>query len=360
MAAPFLSQPIASRDNVQRGQVQLDDALAFRMPGSLLGGRPRGAGDSVPGGGNRGGVAADPGAFQFINSASPTPISSATASRSHVRGGAVMNKNGNGWQKLGAVKLASTPPGSRQERCRRISCSPRRTRGGDSSSRDCSPSSLSPLSGAGGSRRGRRGQRGSIHVSPCRYKKGDSNDDGDRATTSAVSTSPKRQSMSALKILEGAATTVVAAAPANGDGVGRSSNTNTSTSRNREESISTCPKVVVEGSRIDLRALDRAKVGTSDRPRAYQCADGSIVVLGRERMLSVQPEAGESPGAGKGWGSAEWKWGGLAGEQSPPGRSSGVVTWVLRYAQLESCCVNVSAGHMERSVGDVVVEVTAR
>ena len=40
---------------------------------------------------------------------------------------------------------------------------------------------------------------------------------------------------------------------------------------------------------------------------------------------------------------------------------SGTVNWTLEYGELESCCLKVSAGEeSDRSVVDVVVEVTAR
>ncbi|CAM9497960.1 unnamed protein product, partial [Ectocarpus sp. 12 AP-2014] len=109
--------------------------------------------------------------------------------------------------------------------------------------------------------------------------------------------------------------------------------------------------VVTEGSRIDLRGLDRAKGGNN--PRAYRCKDGSIVVLGRERMLSVLPEGSSGAESGSGVDGGNGGGGGAG--------SSGLVTWVLRYTELESCSINVSAGkESEHAVGDVVVEVTTR
>ncbi|CAM9158805.1 unnamed protein product, partial [Ectocarpus sp. 13 AM-2016] len=111
------------------------------------------------------------------------------------------------------------------------------------------------------------------------------------------------------------------------------------------------PAVVTEGSRIDLRGLDRAKGGNN--PRAYRCKDGSIVVLGRERMLSVLPDGSSGAESDSGIDGGKGGGGGAG--------SSGLVTWVLRYTELESCSINVSAGkESEHAVGDVVVEVTTR
>lgn len=362
MAAPFL--PITPRGDVHRRQVQLDEALSFRAVRGNPSSPARASISTVVGGAPHGGDVGDLDSLRSIDGKSPSRKSSAISSTGRSCGGAVMNKSGNGYQRLGAVKLEMTPPGGDQVHNRRqLSCSPQRTRGGDTSDKDCSPSS--PV---GGGRRGRSGSHGgrdrriSLSRSPCRNSKnyrGAVNSRGDSPCR------PQRQSLSPLKIADvAAASTDAALATAMTDI--RSVQVDGGGGRSRKES-SSARQAVVKGSRIDLRALDRSKGKPGDKPRGYHCADGSIVVLGRERMLRVQPEAvfssedHVSGGSGDGGKDSE------SGERREraaqqifsPGRW-GIVTWVLRFEQVESCCVNVSAANGERAVGAVVVEVTAR
>lgn len=352
LAAPFLQQqPIISRESNQRGQVQLDDAIAFRMPVSL---RERAraspfapvgaAASNVPGGED----VKDVGALRSIYGNSPPRRSTSPGSRSLSRSrGAVMNKDGNGWQKLGAVKLALTPPElNRQGSRRRASCSPRSRRAGDTSFRECSPTAR-PRGDAGG----HISRRLSISTSPCRNNgrvsgiisavigdRDESNGVRSRSHIAHLLNSPRRTAAS------DAPDTSERASAAGGD-------LGCTLSRIRRESNSPC-RPVVEGSRLDLRALDSVKTGKADRPKAYECTDGSFVILGRERMVSVRPEEGYV---------GEIGWDGGTGGRARYARNSGVVTWVVRYGEVESCCVNVSAGKgAQRYVGDVVVEVTTR
>lgn len=103
------------------------------------------------------------------------------------------------------------------------------------------------------------------------------------------------------------------------------------------------------GSVLDLDDFEQGD-GTRS-PRTYCCRDGSLVVLGTETIVSARPDTAEPSAPGLG--------GRQGGAARTPGRA--VVSWALSYEELESCCVNVSAGKGgERSVGDVVVEITSR
>lgn len=334
MAAPFWSQQhpaiVSSRENTKRGQDLLDNALAFRMPGAFVGrprssplcpagGAPAAAAVATGGeveaaaGGEAEAESSNGGALRAISTNSP-PRTNSPLSRSGV------SKRGRGAQRgrLGAVKLAATPPRDEEQRQQRLlsrSSSP--TRGGRGRDPDPaaegSPSPPAAPRGAGGILR-----RMSFSASP-----------------------PRRGLVKALaRVL-----------PFGGGGGGGSrretaggepSPCATPTATESRAAAGVAPRrMIVEGSRIDLRNLDRAKGG--GKPRAYSCRDGSVVVIGRERMLSVLPdERATASGDGGGGGG-------------------GVVTWVLRYRAMESCCINVSAAkESERSVGDVVVEVTTR
>ncbi|CBN80077.1 Formin-like 3 [Ectocarpus siliculosus] len=356
MAAPFLPtnpphiQP--SRENTRRGHELLDNALAFRMPGAFGSARPRqpGVADDRVGAGNGGG-----GALRTIDGNSPprsTPPSSPSrgrSSRAAVAGGggggdaraAGVRKRGRGAQRgrLGAVKLDATPPkdggsGGSRSGCELPSAAVEPAAATTAPLRSCSPSA-SPLQECGMG--------------------------GGLLRRLSLSKSPPRRGLSFKNVL-----------PFGGGGGGGGGGGETGSSTHRCRAVAkpaaaagvggeragtgAAPRrpaaVVTEGSRIDLRGLDRAKGGNN--PRAYRCKDGSIVVLGRERMLSVLPD-GSSSGAESGSGIDGGNGGGGGAG------SSGLVTWVLRYTELESCSINVSAGkESEHAVGDVVVEVTTR
>lgn len=346
MAAPFLPtnpphiQP--SRENTKRGQELLDNALAFRMPGAFGSARPRqpGVADDRVGAGNGGG-----GALRTIDGNSPprsTPPSSPSrgrSSRAAVAGGggdaraAGVRKRGRGAQRgrLGAVKLEATPPkdggsGSSRSGCELPSAVVETAAVTTAPLRSCSPPA-SPSQGCGVG--GGLLRRLSLSKSPPRrtlYFKnvlpfGGGGGGGETGSTHRCRAVAK---------------------PAAAAGVG-GERAGTGAGPRRP------PAVVTEGSRIDLRGLDRAKGGNN--PRAYRCKDGSIVVLGRERMLSVLPYGSSGAESGSG----------VSGGGDGGAGSSGVVTWVLRYTELESCSINVSAGkESEHAVGDVVVEVTTR
>ena len=334
MAAPFLSpnpqhiQP--SRENTKRGHELLDNALSFRMPGAFAG-RPRHGSneDAAHDGGGGGGK----GALQVIDGNSPPRSTPASPPRGRGRR-ATGAKRGRGAQRgrLGAVKLEVTPPKSRSD------CDGGGG-GGDgglpsSGGRGMSqpPSPAAPPSpqgrGAGGCGGGNFLRRMSSSMSPPRRGLA-----GAFARVLPFGAGDKECGASPCRAIANPNPAPVAAGTAAaGAGAGAGA-------------VGTAPRRrggVTEGSRIDLRGLDRAKGG--NQPRAYHCKDRSVVVLGRERMLSVLPDDG---GGGGGGGDG--------------GGGSGVVTWVLRYTELESCCINVSAGkESECSVGDVIVEVTTR
>lgn len=325
MAAPFLSpnpqhiQP--SRENTRRDHELLDNALSFRMPGAFAG-HPRHGGNetavknkAAAGGGGKG-------ALQAIDGNSPPRSTPASPPRGRGRT-AVGAKGGRGAQRgrLGAVKLEVTPPKSEGD------CDGGGLPSSGGRGRSQTPS---PQGGEAGGCGGRGGgnflRRMSSSMSPPRrglagafarvlpFGTGENDYDA----------SPCRAVANPNPAPEVEAGTAAATATAGAGG--------------------TAPRRrggVTEGSTIDLRGLDRAKGG--NQPRAYHCKDRSVVVLGRERMLSVLPD--DSDGGGGAGGAS----------------GSGVVTWVLRYTELESCCINVSAGkESECSVGDVVVEVTTR
>lgn len=323
MAAPFLSQPqqvITSRENTRRGHELLDNALAFRMPGAFPGRShdscPTAAADDV----SSGGTGAGDGALRAINGNSPPPpprVHPPAAGSS----GASTSKRGRAVGRLGAVKLALTPPrgGERQPRPSSTSPPPTRERGGS-----CIESCASPPEGAAMSRR------------------------------VSVSSSPARR-----RGLAGAFASVLPFGGGGGDGGGdgRSDSQVERPPSPCGTPLATPHRAVVEGSYIDLRKLDRAK--GRNQPRAYRCRDGSFVVLGSERMLSVRPGEKE---AARGAGAPPAPGSGAAAAAAAAGQArGGIVTWVLRYGELDSCCINVSAAkESERSVGDVVVEVVSR
>ncbi|CAN0082150.1 unnamed protein product, partial [Discosporangium mesarthrocarpum] len=118
-------------------------------------------------------------------------------------------------------------------------------------------------------------------------------------------------------------------------------------------------RLVGEGSRIDLRQLERS-TGASG-PQIFQCRGGEVVILGKQRMLCVRPEvAAAGPGVAP-----------TALEQGPRGKRGegkwreegrfGMVTWEVKFPLVESFCVNVSSGAgPDQQVGDVLVDITAR
>eukprot|EP00903_Cladosiphon_okamuranus_P016298 g15030.t1 len=331
MAAPFLSPSLQniqpSRENTRRGHELLDNALSFRMPGAFAG-RPRQGSNETTTQNEATAAAAGggKGALQAIDGNSPPRPSPASPGRGRGRtaGGA---KRGRGAQRgrLGAVKLEVTPPKSRGDGGTAFPSSGGR-------GRSQTPSPQGGEAGGDGGEGGRGGflRRMSSSLSPPH-----------RGLAGAFAqvlpfgagekeygASPCRGVADPIPGPEEIAAGAASAATATGEG-----------------GAGTAPRRrggVTKGSRIDLRGLDRAKGGS--RPRAYHCKDRSVVVLGRERMLSVLPDDGNGDGGGAG---------GAGGR--------GVVTWVLRYTELESCCINVSAGKdSECSVGDVIVEVTTR
>lgn len=322
LAAPFLPQQnldaLSSRENAIRGQDLLDNALAFRMPGAFAGRprnsttRPMTAGDDVgPVGRGRAGKD-NGGALRAINGNSPPRESS--PSTTHARG--LSSKRGRGAQRgrLGAVKLAVTPPG--KEERRRVSCSPSPSSGGRNEAAGDSYSSQQP---------GRLG----------------------RSRRVSWSSSPPRRGLASAF----ASVLPFGAISDNGTSPPRRGGNRESTGGEWWPSATTpgAHRAIVEGSRIDLRKLDRARGG--GLPRAYRCRDGSVVVLGERRMVSARPSNATADFV---VAPAD----GVAGAGEAHG---GVVTWVLGYGELESCSINVSAGkESERSVGDVVVEITTR
>lgn len=364
MAAPFLApnphhiQP--SRENTRRGHDLLDNALAFRMPGAFAG-RPRRSspprrrpGDTdngAAGNGDGNGRGGGGGALRTIDgnspprSISPSSPSSRGRGRASGGGGSGGNKRGRAAQRggrLGAVKLEVTPPKESRSGCDSglngsdlppsiIAVEPSAA-AAVAVRRACSVTPSPPASpqqegsagcgvGSGFLRRmslsasppPRRGLAGAFaRVLPF---------DGGGGGAGGTGGEDRDQCSPCRAVANPRQAAAVAAGPAG-----------TTAPRRRSAAVT-------EGSRIDLRGLDRAKGG--NQPRAYRCRDSSVVVLGRERMLSVLPDDRDS----------------TSGTSS----SCGVVTWVLRYTELESCCINVSAGkELERSVGDVVVEVTTR
>lgn len=348
MAAPFLSpdpnhiQP--SRENTRRGHELLDNALSFRMPGAFAG-RPR-FGDNGNAAHNGGaGVGAGKGALQAIDGNSPPRSTPASPPRGRGRSAAGAGaKRGRGARRgrLGAVKLEITPPKSRSDY----------DSGGDGSL----PSSSAATSGGRG-----RSQAPSPATPPSPHGEeagcGGDSGGGNFLRRMSSSMSPPRRGLAGAfaRVLPfGAAEKEHGASPRRAV-----ANPNpppvAAAAAAAAGAAATAPRRrggVTEGSRIDLRGLDRAKGG--NQPRAYHCKDRSVVVLGRERMLSVLPDNGDS-------GLGDSGLGGGGGGGAGGGAGSGVVTWVLRYTELESCCINVSAGkESECSVGDVIVEVTTR
>lgn len=350
IAAPFLSpnphhiQP--SRENTKRGHDLLDNALAFRMPGSFAGrprpssppGRQRHSGDTDSGGsvGKGGGIGQ---ALRAIDGNSPPrSISPSSPARRRGRGGSGGgNKRGRAAQRgrLGAVKLEATPPKSKS---------------GCDSGRDLPPSMIAleePVARVAGpsadsvSLSSHASLQEGAEAPPCVVGSG-------FIRRMSLSTSPPRRG------LAGAFARVFPFGGGAGDPRVEEKDQGLpcravvhprqvaaeAAAVAAEGPAGTAPRrrsaAVTEGSRIDLRGLERARGG--NQPRAFRCRDSSVVVLGRERMLSVLPD-----------------------DKDGSSSSSGVVTWVLRYTELESCCINVSAGKdVESSVGDVVVEVTTR
>ncbi|CAM9424601.1 unnamed protein product [Ectocarpus sp. 4 AP-2014] len=353
MAAPFLPTnppPIQpSRENTRRGHELLDNALAFRMPGAFGSARPRqpGVADDRVGAGNGGG-----GALRTIDGNSPprsTPPSSPSrgrSSRAAVAGGggdaraAGVRKRGRGAQRgrLGAVKLDATPPTNSGSGSSRSGCE------FPSAAVEPAAATTAPL------------RSSSPPASPSQ----ECGVGGRLLRRLSLSKSPPRRGLSFKSVLPfggggggemGSSThrCRAVAKPAAAAGVG-GERAGTGAGPRRPAAV------VTKGSRIDLRGLDRAKGGNN--PRAYRCKDGSIVVLGRERMLSVLPDGSSGAESGSDGGGGG---GGDGGGGGGGAGSSGLVTWVLRYTELESCSINVSAGkESEHAVGDVVVEVTTR
>lgn len=346
MAAPFLTQNPhhiqPSRENTRRGHDLLDNALAFRMPGSFAD-RPR-PGDTDSGGpaGNGGDIGRRGGgkALRAIDGNSP-PRSLSPSSPPHRRGRGGSgggNKRGRAAQRgrLGAVKLEVTPP---------------KGKSGCDGDLELAPSTIAveePTGAEAGPRA--RSVSPSPDASPQGVAAASCNVGNGFIRRMSLSTSPPRRGLAGAfaKVFPfggGASDTGGTGA----GGIDQRSPCSAVANPRQAAAVSgagpagTAPRqrsaVVTEGSRIDLRGLERARGG--NQPRAYRCRDSSVVVLGRERMLSVLPDDKDGSSSGS--------------------SSSGVVTWVLRYTELESCCINVSAGKdLERSVGDVVVEVTTR
>lgn len=311
MAAPLWPQlpdaaPPPSRENIKRAHDLLDDALAFRMPNAFMG-RPRNPPrppdppcppppplvDVA-----EGDKAKRDGALRALND---NPLARADLSSSHSRN----NKRRKRAKpaKLGAVKLAMSPPQSKER---------------DSSS--C----RSPSSG-GRNETVSFCSRSSSQKMEVRPKK-------EAALPTSPSTVPRQGEVlvtapaSALSFDEEKGTTRTETSEVGGEG----------TPRGRLEPA--CVDGL--GKRDDGEGLQDYE----QEPRAYRCWDGSLIVLEEKRLISVRPE---------GTMAAEV-------ETFEQGRG-GEVTWELGYGELESCCINVSAGKdSKRSVGDVVVEVITR
>lgn len=339
MAAPFFPQPpaVPTMENAQRGHAQLDNALAFRMPGSFIG-RPRNPPHATLAAGGAGGTPdVGNGALRSINGNSPPQRAGGSSSLSKPGSAGVVGalasnsrdanatNRGRPAHRLGAVKLPESPPEKEEQRRQFASCSPSSPGGRDGRNVAAGGESFPRSPGVL--------RRVSLTLSPPRRALASALANAANvlpfAATSAVNGKVERKQRCRRESLVGKSSQGVAAAAV-------------ATTAGAEQAPR---RAVVEGSRIDLRGLDRAKGG--NRPRAYRCRDGSVVVLGRERMLSVRPDV--LPGAAEPAVAVDGQ------------ARVGVVTWVLKYGELESCCINVSAGkESERSVGDVVVEITTR
>lgn len=378
MAAPFFPQPpaLSSTENTKRGHAQLDNALAFRIPESFVGRPQNNPPHATPssGAGSGGDIAGVPpdvgnGALRSINGNSPpkrggggsSPSKSSAATKSSAASAAAgaapassiscgpsATNRGRQAHRLGAVKLPVSPPEKKEEdkgRRRRLSsCSPPSSPFGRDG-RNVTSGGSGGGGGEGGESRSRSSgvlRRVSLTLSPSRRALASALANaanvlpfGVSSATNNGRTPPKQRCRRESRVGE-SSQRVSAAGPGPGPGAGAAGAAAGEAPR----------RAVIEGSRIDLRGLERAKGG--DRPRAYRCRDGSVVVLGRERMLSVRPDV--LPGAA------------VPAVEVPGGQARvGVVTWVLKYGELESCCINVSAGKGSgRSVGDVVVDITTR
>lgn len=311
MAAPLWPQlpdaaPTPSRENIKRAHDLLDDALAFRMPNAFTG-RPR----NPPRPSDppclhppplvevtEGDKAKRDGTLRALND---HPPARADLSSSHPRN----NKRGKRAKpaKLGAVKLAMSPPQSRE---------------GASSS--CgSPSSEGRIETISF---GSRSSSQKMEVRPPKE--------------AGLPTSPSTVSRQGE---------VLVASPTSALSFGEERGvTPTDVSKVGGKGI---PQERLESACVDGLGIHDGGKGLEDHeqgPRAYRCSDGSLIVLEEKRVVSVRPE---EPLAA----AVETFYQGHGGE----------VTWVLQYGELESCCINVLAGKdSKHSVGDVVVEVMTR
>lgn len=306
MAAPLWPQlpdvaPTPSRENIKRAHDLLDDALAFRMPNAFMG---RSRNPPLPPDppclhlpplveAVEGDKAKRDGARRALN---VDPPARTDLSLSHPRN----NKRGKRLKpaKLGAVKLAMSPPQSRER----------------ASSSCGSPSSDGCI------------ETVSIFS---------------RSTSQKMEVRPQKEAglPTSLSIVPRQGE-VLAAAPASALSFGEE----IKVSKVGEEGT---PRERLESACVDdLGTRDEGK-GLQDHeqePRAYRCLDGTLIVLEEKRVVSVRPEGSLAAAVG-------------TFEQGHGGEA----TWELEYGELESCCINVSVGRdSKHSVGDVVVEVITR
>lgn len=351
LAAPYLPQS-SNRENTNRAQEQLQNALRFRLPSSF--GKPSrefiNAGESIPisnvvlssataGNSPSGGKSsvlnvAEPEALRSINDNSPT-YSSPLVGRSSPSG-VTSKRRGRGGKTLGAVKLELSPPEA-QERRRRVSCSP--LPGRAESASDAS-AVTSPY----------ERRRASVSVSPPRRLSSDTREKF--KANGAASSSKNEGSVNCTDRNECKDKTGVSEKV----NTPRGSSAKPTSALPKNRGCSSCsparPTVAV-GSTINLRGLERSR--GADLPRIYHCKDASIVVLGTQRIVGIRPTSSATTAERNLWDAGD------SSMESFGGERKGVVTWVLWYKDLESCCVNVSAKkELNRSVGDVVVEITTR
>lgn len=380
MAAPFLSQhqqasdSYPSAENGRRGREPLHNAHTLRMPEAFAGRMARSKSLQRPasGGTREGGTINNAPATGKVVSPSPDKRGDATALRTidgnsppRSAGGSngskprsrsaspssprsrpvqALSNRRKGQQRgrLGAVKLAASPPSRNHVEPRgRLSCSPTPVsnsgkKNGNAKAVVSPGDSLVPPLPPGPSVQGRmHSRRQSMSASPPRR----------RLLADAIA-----------KVLPfgGSGTPLRAWAEGACEPTGNpGKDLDVTPSRRRGGAV-------VEGSRVDLRELDRAK-GGGGKPRAYRCQDGSVIVLGRSRMLSVRPDGIGGADAGAVAETTKTTASEVGGSEAAGRPRDGVVTWVMGYGELESCCINVSAGkNSERSVGDVVVEITSR
>lgn len=347
LAAPLFPNPSTAKEENERAQDILDDELTFRMPSSSGARRcsisnsdtnPTGAAESgllytssVAGGGLDGqeiGRTTEAGTFDWTKHESPPATSSSPLKNSKSRR-SLNNRRSRGRWGLGAIKLDLTLPGL-QERRRRVSCSPIPGRAEASSESSAMPSP------------DRR--RASLSSSPCRPSNGSDGLESENLThrrrTIAGDVAGKNGTGGNRRQGKGeAAASPVRAIP----GI---------SAKPECRDCLPCPlssSCIAEGSTVNLRALVNAS--GNDLPRTYRCRDGSVVVVGAQRIICANPISSEMT---TGEASRE-------SDGSGTGQGDAVVNWLLSYSDFQSCCVNVSAvkgrGH---AVGDVVVEIVAR